>query len=66
MQHLHTKFQKPLVKELHSLDRGVFYYEKNRVSIGQFDTLKEAAMVRDMYIIKNGLWEYKLQVVRSG
>lgn len=44
---------------------SIMVHEKN-ISIEDCDTPLAAAEARDWYIIKNGLWEYKLQVVRSG
>ena len=34
-----------------------------RIYLGTFGTAKEAAIVRDNYIIENGLFEYQLQVL---
>jgi len=34
--------------------------------IGTFETALQAAEARDMYIIKNGLWQYPLQVIKEG
>ncbi len=36
-----------------------------RYSVGNYNTPIEASTARDMYIIKNGLWEYPLQAIRK-
>lgn len=35
------------------------------ITIGTYDTTIQAAEARDWFIIKNGLWEYPLQIIQS-
>lgn len=38
---------------------------RQRCYFGTFDTPEQAAMARDMFIVKSGLWEYPLQAMTS-
>lgn len=45
--------------------RSHLMVNRKRHYFGTFDTQEQAAMERGMFIIKSGLWEYPLQVIRK-